>query len=200
MKRCALVAAATGLPLWYIERQLAGAADAPKRPSPNDRPGIALVGCGGMGRVDATNAAHFGDIVAVCDVDDERVERAAKQFAVDGKEPARFSDFRRVLERDDVHAIINVTPDHWHTLINLGAARARKDVYSEKPLTLTLDEGRHLIRAVRDNGIVLQTGTQQRSSQRFRLACELVRNGRIGQLKQADVWLPAGLHGGPFDS
>jgi predicted dehydrogenase len=111
-----------------------------------------------------------------------------------------FADFRRVLERDDVHAIITGTPDHWHTLVNLGAARAKKDVYSEKPLTLTVDEGRRLVRAVKESGIVLQTGTQQRSSQRFRLACELVRNERIGKLKSVNVWLPAGLHEGPFTS
>jgi predicted dehydrogenase len=73
-------------------------------------------------------------------------------------------------------------------------------VYGEKPLTLTIDEGRHLIKAVRENGIVLQTGTQQRSSGNFRLACELVRNGRIGQLKEANVWLPAGLRDGPFST
>ena len=74
----------------------------------------------------------------------------------------------------------------------MAAARAKKDVYGEKPLTLTIDEGRRLVKVVRDSGIVLQTGTQQRSSPRFRLACELVRNGRIGTLKEADVWLPAG--------
>jgi predicted dehydrogenase len=71
-------------------------------------------------------------------------------------------------------------------------------VYAEKPLTLTIDEGRRVVRAVKQSGIVLQTGTQQRSSPRFRLACELVRNGRIGKLEAANVWLPAGLRGGPF--
>jgi predicted dehydrogenase len=102
------------------------------------------------------------------------------------------------MERNDVHVIVNATPDHWHTLVNMAAAKARKDVYGEKPLTLTIDEGRRLVKAVRDSGIVLQTGTQQRSSQRFRLACELVRNNRIGTLKEANVWLPAGLRDGPF--
>lgn len=87
------------------------------------------------------------------------------------------------LERDDVHAIVQATPDHWHTLINIAAAKAKKDVYREKPLTLTIDEGKYVIKAARENKIVFQTGTQQRSSKRFRLACELVHNGRLGRLK-----------------
>jgi len=126
------------------------------------------------------------------------LEQAVKQFAKDGKTPAKYSDFRKLLERQDVHAIINATPDHWHTLVNLAATRAGKDVYGEKPLTLTLDEGKHVIGAVRKHKTVFQTGTQQRSDARFRLACELVRNGRLGKLKAVNVWLPAGLRGGPF--
>ena len=198
VRRCSLLAAMTGLPLWFIERQQLAAAEVPAVPAANDRPGIALIGCGGMGRVDATNASAYGNIVAVCDVDETRSLAAAEQFTVEGKAPTRYSDFRLVLERKDVHVIINATPDHWHTLINFAAARAHKDVYGEKPLTLTIDEGRHVIQAVHDNGTVLQTGTQQRSSSRFRLACELVRNGRLGKLQRANVWLPAGLRDGPF--
>jgi predicted dehydrogenase len=190
----------TGLPLWFLERELAAAeSGAPKKPAPNDRPGIALIGCGGQGTGDTVNAANHGDVVALCDVDETHFAAAIKKFTVEGKAPPKgYSDFRRVLERKDVHAIVNGTPDHWHSLINIGAAKARKDVYSEKPLTLTIDEGRHVIAAVRKNKIILQTGTQQRSSQRFRLACELVRNGRIGKLQSANVWLPAGRREGPF--
>jgi predicted dehydrogenase len=99
-----------------------------------------------------------------------------------------------------VDLVINATPDHWHTPINLAAAKAGKDIYAEKPLTLTIEEGRRVVAAVRKHRVVLQTGTQQRSSQRFRLACELVRNGRIGKLRKADVWLPAGLREGPFQT
>lgn len=198
LKRCSQIAAMTGLPLWFIERQQLAAADMPSLPTPNDRPGIALVGCGGMGRGDATNASKFGEILAVCDVDGNHAAAAAKKFTVDGKVPDIYSDFRKVMERPDIHVIVNATPDHWHTLVNMAAARAKKDVYGEKPLTLTIDEGRRLVKVVRDSGIVLQTGTQQRSSARFRLACELVRNGRIGTLKEAHVWLPAGLRDGPF--
>ena len=200
LKRCSVVAAMTGLPLWFVERQLAAAEEpSKKRPGPNDRPAVALIGCGGQGTNDTKNAANWGDIVAVCDVDEQHAAAAAKTFTVEGKAaPKIYADFRRVLERDDVHALVNGTPDHWHTLVNLGASRAKKDVYAEKPLTLTIDEGRRLVREVKQSGIILQTGTQQRSSQRFRLACELIRNERIGKLKAAKVWLPAGLREGPF--
>ena len=96
-------------------------------------------------------------------------------------------------------SIVNGTPDHWHTLINLAAAAAaKKDIYAEKPLTLTIDEGKRLVKAVRQHKVVLQTGTQQRSSKSFRLACELVRNGRIGKLTEVHVFVPAGIRGGPF--
>jgi predicted dehydrogenase len=198
LQRCSLAAAVTGLPRWAVERDLIAAETSPRKPAANDRPGVALIGAGGQGTSDARNAANWGDVVAVCDVDQKRAEAAAEKLTVEGKKPAIYADFRRVLERKDVQAIVNGTPDHWHTLINLAAARAGKDVYSEKPLTLTIDEGRRLVEVVRKSGIVLQTGTQQRSSQRFRLACELVRNERLGKLKEAKVWLPAGLREGPF--
>ncbi len=200
LKTCALAGVMAGLPTWFLEREIACAAPARKRPSPNDRPAIALVGCGGMGTGDATNALRFADIVAVCDVDEGHLTAAVQKFTREGKTPARFADFRKVTERDDVDAIIQATPDHWHTLVNLAAAQAGKDVYGEKPLTLTIAEGQRLVKAVRKHQIVLQTGSQQRSDRRFRLACELVRNGRIGKLKEITVYLPAGLRGGPFVS
>ena len=200
LKSCGVVAATTGLPLWYLEREAALAAPAAARPGPNDRPGVALIGCGGMGRGDAQNATRFGDIVAVCDVDEEHARAAVKQFTKDGKAPTPYHDFRKVLERDDVHAVIQATPDHWHTLVNLAVARAKKDVYGEKPLTLTIDEGKRLVKAVRENKAILQTGSQQRSDRKFRLAVDLVRNGRLGRLQQVTVFLPAGLRGGPFPS
>ena len=124
LRRCSTAAAATGLPLWFVERELAAAAEPAKGLSPNDRPGIALIGCGGQGSGDAGNAQRFGDVVAVCDVDKSHVEHAVKRFTKDGKVPTGFSDFRKLLERDDIHCIINGTPDHWHSLVNIAAARA----------------------------------------------------------------------------
>ncbi|MFO1497714.1 MAG: Gfo/Idh/MocA family oxidoreductase [Verrucomicrobiota bacterium] len=200
VKSCLVAAAATGLPAWFFDRDWARAATGPQVASPNSRPGIALVGCGGMGRGDTQNASKFGDVIAVCDVDASHAEEAAKQFTKNGKVPAKLNDFRKVMEREDVDVIVQATPDHWHTLVNMAAAKAKKDVYGEKPLTLTIDEGKRLVQAVRQNRVVLQTGSQQRSDSRFRLAAELVRNGRLGKLKQATVFLPAGLQGGPFPS
>ena len=163
LRTCVATAAASGLPLWFVERESAGATTRPRPLAPNDRPAVALVGCGGMGRGDAKNASRFGDIVALCDVDEKHVSQAAEQFSKDGKTPAKFNDFRKLMERDDVHVILTCTPDHWHTFVNLAATQAGKDVYGEKPLTLTVDEGKHLVKAVHKHKTVLQTGTQQRS-------------------------------------
>jgi myo-inositol 2-dehydrogenase / D-chiro-inositol 1-dehydrogenase len=198
LSHCAAIAAATGLPRWFVERELSASTQAPVAPGANDRPGIALIGCGGMGRGDLKSAARFARIAAVCDVDELHAAACAKQFASGSNTPLQFTDFRRVLERKDVDIIINATPDHWHTLINLAAAAAGKDIYAEKPLTLTIDEGKRLVKAVRKQKVVLQTGTQQRSNKLFRLACELVRNDRIGKLTEVTVFLPAGLREGPF--
>ena len=112
LQRSMLAAAASGLPLWFVQRELAAAEVAKSISSPNDRPGIALIGCGGMGTGDAQNASRFGDIVAVCDVDQRHVDAAAQKFTKAGKMPAKYGDFRKLLERDDVHAIVQGTPDH----------------------------------------------------------------------------------------
>ena len=193
LKSGAALAGALCLPRWFVEENLAhAAADEPK--SPNDRPGILLVGCGGMGTGDANAASKFGNIVAVCDVDSKRRDERAAQFKAEGK----YSDFRQAIAHKGVDVVINGTPDHWHTLVNIHALRSGKDVYSEKPLTLTIDEGKRLVAVARETKRVLQTGSQQRSSARFRLACELVRNGRIGKLERMITTLPTGLGSGPF--
>jgi predicted dehydrogenase len=199
LRRCSAAAVAAGVPLWFAERACAAGAVQPKPRGPNDRPGLALVGCGGMGTGDIRTAGGYGDIIAVCDVDANQAAKLVERLEGDEKPAPRvYGDFRALLERDDIDVIVNATPDHWHSLINIAAARAGKDIYAEKPLTLAIDEGNHVIKAVRDRGVVLQTGTQQRSMARFRLACELVRNGRLGGLREVHVWLPAGLRDGPF--
>jgi predicted dehydrogenase len=194
IKTTAGLAAAAGLPKWFLdETQVQGAT---KEPGPNDQPAVALVGCGGQGRGDANNAKKYGRIVAVCDVDDANLAQGKKMFP-DAKE---YRDFREVMARDDIHAIVCGTVDHWHTLVSMAAMKSGKDVYCEKPLTLCIDEGKHLVKTMRETKRILQVGSQQRSDRRFRLACELVRNGRIGKLKHIDVWLPSGPVGGPFPS
>src|SRR5688500_4931528 len=122
LKSAAAVAAATGVPVWFTEMDQAHAAPA-KTLSPNDRPGAARVGCGGQGRGDTGAARNVDDVVAVCDVDEGHAEAAAKKFTKEGKVPKKFNDFRKLMERDDVHVIVNGTPDHWHTFINILAAR-----------------------------------------------------------------------------
>ena len=193
LRTATLVAAGAGVPLWFSEQSRAFAAAAVPS-SPNDKPNIALIGCGGQGRYDTTLAAKFANVVAVCDVDVAHAEQASKQFGG----ATIYQDFRKLLDRKDLHAVINGTPDHWHTFVNLAALKAGKDVYSEKPLTLTIDEGKRLVTAVKKSKRILQTGSQQRSDARFRLACELVRNGRLGQLKHVITSLPDGPRGGPF--
>lgn len=197
-KHLVATAAATGLPLWFLEQEAAAAEPKAKPATASDRPGLALIGCGGRGTSDGKDAIRFGDMRALCDVDRTQAERAAKVFAKDGKAPEIYSDFRQIMERKDIHIVINGTTDHWHTLINMAAAKAGKDIYAEKPLTLTINEGQRLVKLVREKQVVLQTGTQQRSDKNFRLACELVRAQRIGKLKEIVVWVPAGLQGGPF--
>jgi myo-inositol 2-dehydrogenase / D-chiro-inositol 1-dehydrogenase len=162
--------------------------------SSNDQPAVGLIGCGGMGRGDAKNASRFGRIVALCDVDDARMAEAKKQWP-DAK---TYKDFRKLLEQKDLQVVICGTVDHWHTLVSMAAMRAGKDVYCEKPLTLTIDEGKRLVETARKTQRILQTGSQQRSDKNFRLACELVRNGRIGKVKHVSVFLPAGRREGPF--
>jgi predicted dehydrogenase len=207
----AAYAALAGLPSWFGEEVLAQ--DAPAEPKcANDLPAVALVGGGGRGRSIATEAQRFGRVVAVCDVDAGHAEGAAVALGESQREADRkagrkstggqirtYGDFRKMIDAEkDVSIILTGTPDHWHTLVNLYALRRGKDVYSEKPLTLTIDEGKRLVSTVKETGRVLQTGTQQRSDPQFRLVCELVQNGRIGKLQKVTTIVPAGLRGGPF--
>jgi predicted dehydrogenase len=98
-----------------------------------------------------------------------------------------YHDYRRILERKDINSVIIAVPDHWHAIIAVQACEAGKDVYCEKPLSLTIRQGREIVRAVRENNIVFQVGSQQRSDSKFRLGCELVRSGRIGKLQRVEV-------------
>lgn len=191
MKSMAAAVASTTIPNWFIEESTA--ADQPGTTA-GAKPRVGLIGCGGMGSGDAKSASRFGTIVAVCDVDEQRVGEAQKKWP----DAAPYTDFRRLLASKEIDVIICGTVDHWHSLISIAAMRSGKDVYCEKPLTLTVDEGKQIIRVAKETGRILQTGSQQRSNAKFRLACELVRNERIGKLQHIDVFLPTGQRLGPF--
>jgi predicted dehydrogenase len=166
----------------------------------NDRPRLGLIGAGGQGSGDARGASRYGDFLAVCDVDKGHAERARDDKGIGKGKADVYEDYRKLLDRKDVDAVIIGTPDHWHTKICIDAMKAGKDVYCEKPLTLTIDEGKLLCRVAKETGRVVQVGTQQRSDHNrvFLLAVALVRSGRIGKIKRVTAAIGAGPTGGPF--
>ncbi len=173
----------------------ANAQDATRPKMKNDRLRIGAIGMKYQGSVVAKKALEYGDVVAICDVDAEIAAKAREEF---GGKADLYDNHRTMLERDDIDVVTIGTPDHWHTAMVIDACRAGKDVYCEKPLTLTIDEGKQMVKAVEETGRVVQVGSWQRSDHRFRLAVELVRAGRIGRLQQVDVILGKNKTGGPF--
>lgn len=163
-------------------------------PRQRDRLRAAIIGLGNRGRGLAEwQTPPYADVIALCDVDLRRASPVAKNLEANTRRKVDVvQDYRHLLERKDIDVIVNATCDHWHTRITLDACRAGKDVYCEKPLTLTIAEGWTLQKVVRETGRIVQVGTQQRSGLQFQIACSLVRNGRIGELKQIAVLLPGG--------
>ena len=153
-----------------------------------------MIGSIGMGNQGTSNLKGFigqpgCQVAAICDVDAAHCEEARQIAKL--QPDSCYNDFRDLLARDDIDAVVVGTPDHWHVPISIAAVRAGKDVYCEKPLTLTIAEGRILANEVKRYGRILQTGSQQRSSDNFRFACELVRNGRIGKVHTVRVGIPS---------
>lgn len=180
---------------------------------PSERITLAMIGTGNQGFNDLRSFLRDDrvQVVAVCDVN--REGPGYWDGKVGGRDPAKrlveghygqrtgsgsypgcsaVVDFREILGRDDVDAVEICTPDHWHAIPVIEACKAGKDIYCQKPLSLTIAEGRAMSDAVKQAGVVFQTGSQQRSDPNFRRACELVRNGRIGELKRVRVGLPGG--------
>jgi len=166
--------------------------------APSNRILVGFIGVGRMGLGDMKEVLGFKQarIIAVCDVDSKRVKHAKglvethySRQSTNGTYQgcATYKDFRNLLAREDIDAVLMATPDHWHALPAIAAAKAGKDIFLQKPLTLTIKEGRVLSDTVRRYGRVFQVGSQQRSDSRFRFACELVRNGRIGKLQTVKV-------------
>ncbi len=155
--------------------------------SPNDRPVFATIGLRNQGWAIMSKTFKFADFAALADVDANvlgtNVERTQQR---QGKKPDAYKDYREILDRKDIDAVMVGTPDHWHTKIVIEAMHAGKDVYCEKPLTLTIDEGKLIEQAVKDTGRVFQVGTQQRteSNRRFLQAVALVQHGRIGTVRK----------------
>ncbi|MHC4158653.1 MAG: Gfo/Idh/MocA family protein [Planctomycetota bacterium] len=195
--------AATAFP-YVITSQALGSRDVPPA---SERITLAHIGVGiqGSGLLKGFLYLDGCQSVAVCDafaghrknaaaiVDQFQSERAGKTY----RGCAQYEDFRRILERDDIDAVVIATPDHWHVPIALAAAKAGKDMYVEKPLGISIEENKQLRETIRRYGNVFQYGTQQRCfSSHCAFTCELVRNGRIGTLKEIHVEAPAGQEGG----
>lgn len=157
-------------------------------PSANDRIQYALIGAGGMGSGDTRTALSLPDsaLVAVADIYDGRLERAKEVW---GKSIFTTRDYREVLARKDVDAVIVGTPDHWHAQITTEALASGKNVYCEKPMVHTIGEGKPVIEAQKKSGKILQIGSQYASSLGFQKAKELLRSGAIGELNMVEAWL-----------
>lgn len=166
--------------------------------APSERITVGAIGVGSMGEVDVKGLMQCQgvQVLAVCDVFDNRREKAkALVDATQGSRDCRtHGDFREILAREDIDAVSITTQDHWHALIATAAASAGKDIYCQKPLGITVDECQAIRDAVRLHNRVFQTGTQQRSDTKFRQACELARNGYLGQLHTIDVATPGPMY------
>ncbi|TWT93024.1 Gfo/Idh/MocA family protein [Neorhodopirellula pilleata] len=174
----------------------------------NDRPKVALIGAGwqpdkrrrGRGLEIGKQATAHADLVAICEVDSVAA-KFAHQTLTQGR-CELLSDYRQIIDRDDIDAVLIATPDHWHAKIAIEAMRSGKDVYCEKPASLTIDEGIQMRAAVKETGRVMQIGTQQRSeyNSRFLTAIAMVRDGRLGKLQRIRIGLGPGWRGGPFQA
>ncbi len=183
-----LAVAAT--PYWWTSSSLGASAAAV-----SDRPVFAAIGVGGQGSNIANQAAGLGRMVAAADVDTAHAARFAQMVQRNHTQKVEtVEDYRRLLDRKDIDAVTIGTPDHWHTKIVIEAMQSGKDVYCEKPLTLTIDEGKLICKVARDTKRVVQVGTQQRSSRQFSEAIALVRAGRLGDLKRVVV----GINQAPY--
>lgn len=170
------------------------------RPAPSNRITMGLIGLGSMGMRHVKGFLQEYDchIIAVCDVDALRRQAAVEEINkhYGSKDCAQYNDFRDLISRDDIDTLCISVPDHWHLIPVLTGARAGKDIYGEKPLALTISEGRAMVEAVHRYGCVWQTGSWQRSTAHFRFACELVRNQRIGKLQRVEVGIGRGYNPG----
>lgn len=195
-KSVGLAAAGVAAPYFFTAAG-AVAEDMPK--SKNDRHVIGCIGNGGMGHGDAREAARYGDVVAVCDVNRQHAESAKWDPNISAGKAEIYEDYRKLLDRKDIDVVTISTPDHWHVRIAIAALKAGKDVYCQKPLTLTIDEGKKICKVVKETGRVFQVGTQQRSGDGdFLSAVALCHAGRLGKIRRITCAIGDGPMGGPF--
>jgi len=157
----------------------------------NDRIRVGLIGCGGMGKGDLAVFYQNADVECpvVCDVDDKQIAAAIKLVEEKGgKTPSAVKDFRRVIEMKDIDALLVATPDHWHALPTVLGCEAGKDVYVEKPLALTIAEGRAMLEAAKQHRRIVQMGAQRRSSPTYAQAVEFVQSGKLGKVGLVRAW------------
>jgi len=194
LRNAAGSAAAVAAPYVITSAALGNAEKAPA----NSRIVMGFIGTGGMGNhhLPGMLGERRVQVVAVCDVDQDHRDKTAARV---GKDCKTYADFRDLLDRPDIDAVFIATPDHWHALVAVAACKAGKDIYCEKPMTLTIEEGRAMVRAVRRYNRVCQIGSQQRSGREFWQACMLARNGYLGDIYTVYSGLPGGPAGGWAD-
>jgi predicted dehydrogenase len=211
MQRSLAAMAAAGIPAWYAQDVLAAAEkEAAKKASANDRLTMGVVGIGSPASrsLQVINASGPSvkskqlTFAVGCDVDARHRERATAEMRKRGFKDfaASFTDYRELLNHKGLDAVLVATPDHWHAQVAIDAMKAGKDVYCEKPLTLTVAEAVAIMKASKDTGKILQTGSQQRTEMggKFRLAVELVRSGRIGKIKTIECRIGDNPVSGPI--
>src|SRR6476659_2931104 len=166
------------------------------RPSPSNRITMGIVGWGMMGPGNTKSFLDQSDcqVVAACDLDRRPLGQAldAINTRYGNKDCASYDDYREMMARDDIDAVMLAVPDHWHALLSVEAANRKKDIYGEKPLARTIAEQQAIVKAVQKNKRIWQTGSWQRSQNNFHKAAEIVRNGLIGKVKHVEVGLPDG--------
>ena len=164
--------------------------------SPNNRINLGVIGMGwqGPGNTEAFLTLSDCQVVAACDIDANHLQAAVKKIndAYGNEDCKGYHDYRELLARDDIDAVMIAVPDHWHEIVATEAARRKKDIYGEKPLAHTIAEQQSIVRAVQENQIIWQMGSWQRSVPMFHKAAEIVRNGLIGEVTHVEVGLPGG--------
>ncbi|MDR1958452.1 MAG: Gfo/Idh/MocA family oxidoreductase [Planctomycetaceae bacterium] len=182
LKTAAAVSAAVAVPT-LIPRSALAQGDTP---GANDRIGIAGIGIGRQGSGVYLSAVKnkSAQAVCTCDVWQKRAEDIAKKAGIAEAAKNAFQDYRKVLDRNDVDAIVTATPEHWRSLICVNAALAGKHIYAEKPVTLTINDGKLMLKAARKSNIVFQCGSMQRSYRENYLGCKMVQEGKLGPIKE----------------